>query len=118
MLERELRRRLHALDAAKGIPVKMLEYLNKFKEAVEGAVEAGVSVEWVGKEIEEVEEEEEREMGLRVREKMVTESRYRKVKGDLKEANERVRRLNEENNELVLKVKRLELEVGRGMGRR
>ena len=40
-LERDLRRRLNSLDVAKGVPEKMVQYIDEFKKAVECALECG-----------------------------------------------------------------------------
>lgn len=44
---------------------------------------------------------------------MVPDTKYKKVKTELAEANRKVRRLKEENNSLVLYIKTLEAERGR-----
>ena len=115
-LETELRRRLHGLDATKGIPPKMMEYLDQLKGALEHAMQVGVDAEFliegITQQLEDRPEAMPEEKHERVR--MVPDTQYKKVKAELAEANKRIQRLNEENNSLILHVRRLEAQRAQG----
>ena len=109
-LEVELRRRLHGLNATKGIPPKTTEYLDQLKTALEHAMEVGVDAEFliegIMEQLEERPEAMPEEKPERVR--MVSDTKYKKAKAELAEANKKIQKLNEENNSLTLYVRKLE----------
>lgn len=109
-LENELRRRLSGLSATKGIPAKMTEYLDQLKGALEHAMSVGVDMNFLTQGLVELLQEKEgtqpEPKPERVR--MMPDTKYKKVKAELAEANKRIQKLNEENNSLILYVKKLE----------
>jgi DNA-binding transcriptional MerR regulator len=109
-LEIDLRRRLQNLNAAKGIPVKMMQFLNELKAALEHALAEGVDADFLIQGITDLLEEKPESLPApkpeRVR--MIPDTKYKKVKAELVEANKKIQKLNEENNSLALYIKRLE----------
>ncbi|KAF1950755.1 hypothetical protein CC80DRAFT_598012 [Byssothecium circinans] len=113
-LEKVLRKRLTDLKARKGIPEKMQSCLDELRDAVAEALEQGVTVDWMIKGFEEMVEAPVPTLEERARmkpEKYVKESMYKKVWDECKAEKEKNRVLNRENNELVMRVKRLESEI-------
>jgi FKBP-type peptidyl-prolyl cis-trans isomerase len=101
---------LHGLNATKGIPPKTTEYLDQLKTALEHAMEVGVDAEFliegITEQLEERPEAMPEEKPERVR--MVSDTKYKKAKAELAEANKKIQKLNEENNSLTLYVRKLE----------
>ncbi|KAF2034596.1 hypothetical protein EK21DRAFT_56136 [Setomelanomma holmii] len=113
--ERDLRRRLNNLQAAKGIPEKMTQYLDEFKNAIEDALAKGVTTEFLLQGIADQLEEKPNAQADQHPElpKMIPDTRYKKARAELIEARKKIQKLNEENNALTMKVKRLEMERDR-----
>jgi hypothetical protein len=110
-LERDLRARLNNLDAAKGIPAKMTEHLNELKAAIDDALAEGIDTEYFIRGITDMLEDKlnaqpEAQPELA---KMMPDTKYKKVKVELAEAREKIRKLSEESNVLMLQTKRLEM---------
>ncbi|KAF3005724.1 hypothetical protein E8E13_006192 [Curvularia kusanoi] len=111
-LENELRRRLHGLNATKGIPAKMTEFLDELKTALEDALAVGVDADFLIAGITDLLEEtpETQPEAKPQRVLMMPDTKYKKVKAELVEANRKIQKLNEENNSLVMYVRKLEAE--------
>jgi hypothetical protein len=109
-LERDLRTRLDSLNAAKGIPSKMTEYLDELKAAIDDALANGVDTEFLIRGMTDILEDKPNAQpeAQPMLAKMIPDTKYKKVLAELAEAREKVRKLNEENNALVLQNKRLE----------
>jgi hypothetical protein len=114
-LERDLRRRLNLLDAAKGIPPKMTQYLDELKNAIDDALTKGVTTDFLIQGIEDIldDKPEAQPEKQPERVKMVTDTKYKKVKAELAEAQIKIFKLNGENKSLALRVKQLESECDR-----
>lgn len=114
-LERDLRCRLNLLDAAKGIPPKMTQYLDEIKHAIDDALTNGVTTEFLLQGYQDIldDKPEAQPQQQPERVKMVPDTKLKKVKGELVEAQKKVVKLNEENNALALRVKQLEMECDR-----
>lgn len=122
--ERDLRRRLNNLEAAKGIPekmmqyldeLKMMQYLDELKIAIDDALAQGVTMDFLLRGITDPLEDKPNAQPDQQLElpKMIPDTRYKKVKAELIEVRKKVQQLNEENNALTMKVKRLEIESDR-----
>jgi hypothetical protein len=113
--ERDLRRRLNNLEAAKGIPEKMMQYLDELKIAIDDALAQGVTMDFLLRGITDQLEDKPNAQPDQQLElpKMISDTRYKKVKAELIEVRKKVQQLNEENNALTMKVKRLEMESDR-----
>jgi hypothetical protein len=113
-LERDLRTRLNNLDAAKGIPVKMTEYLDELKAAIDNALVNGIDMDFLIEGMTDILDEKPNAQPEPQPElaKMIPDTKYKKAKAELVEAREKIRRLNEENNALTLRIKRLEMRRG------
>ncbi|KAF9692398.1 hypothetical protein EKO04_009447 [Ascochyta lentis] len=113
-LETELRRRLRNLNASKGIPAKMIQYLDELKAALEQALSEGVDADFLIQGISDLLEEKPEIQPAPKPERvlMMPDTKYKKVKAELVEANRRIQKLNEENNSLILYVRKLEAERG------
>jgi flagellar biosynthesis chaperone FliJ len=109
-LEFDLRRRLNNLEAAKGIPAKMTQYLNELKNALDDALAKGVTTDFVMQGITDMLEESPNAQPEAQPElaKMIPDTKYKKCRAELMEARKKIQRLNEENNALTMRVKRLE----------
>ncbi|KAF1920240.1 hypothetical protein BDU57DRAFT_534037 [Ampelomyces quisqualis] len=114
-LEKDLRTRLNNLDAAKGIPVKMTQYLDELKAAVDDALARGVTLEFLMQGVNDMLEDKPNAQpeAQPARVTMMPDTKYKKVRGELAEAQKKIQKLNEENNALTMKVKRLEMERDR-----
>jgi cell division protein FtsB len=113
--ERDLRRRLNNLEAAKGIPEKMIQYLDELKNAIDDALAQGVTMEFLLQGIADQLEDNPNTQPDQHPElpRMIPDTRYKKVKAELIEVRKKVQKLNDENNALTMKVKRLEMERDR-----
>lgn len=112
-LEEALRKRLEDLKAKKGIPQKMQNCLDELRDAIKEALEQGVDMDFMIKGYEEMivaPEPTLEEKMLRRPERMVTESRFKKLWEALKEEKKKNAELNQENNELTMRLKRVEAE--------
>ncbi|KAJ4380261.1 hypothetical protein N0V86_004571 [Didymella sp. IMI 355093] len=111
-LENELRRRLNNLNATKGVPAKMIGYLDELKAALAHAMSEGVDARFLTQSMEDILEEkpEARPMPKPECVLMVPDTKYKKVRAELLEANKRIQKLNEENNSLILYIRHLEAE--------
>jgi hypothetical protein len=107
----DLRRHLNALNASKGIPEKMSLYLDELAAAIADGLARGVTmnflIEGVKDQLEENPNAQTESKEERV--KMMPDTQYKKVKAELKEANARIKKLNEENNLLVMRLKKAEI---------
>lgn len=113
-LVRDLRRRLNELNAAKGIPAKMTRYLDELKNAIDDALTQGVTMNFIMQGVTDLltdkpnaQPENQPEVA-----KMIPDTKYKKARAELIEARKKIQKLNEENNALTLRVKRLEMERG------
>ncbi|KAJ8108045.1 hypothetical protein OPT61_g8449 [Boeremia exigua] len=113
-LENELRRRLHSLNASKGVPVKMTGLLDELKTALQDAVAQGIDADFLIQGFADLlaEKEGTQPAPKPERVQMVPDTKYKKVKAELAEAKMMIRKLNEENNVLALRVKKLEADRG------
>lgn len=111
-LENELRRRLNNLNAAKGVPAKMTAYLDQLKAALTHAMSEGVDANFLIQGMEDIlkEKPEAQPAPKPERVLMVPDTKYKKVRAELTEANKKIQKLNEENNSLILYIRRLEAE--------
>jgi chromosome segregation ATPase len=111
-LEQDLRRSLDNLEAKKGIPVKMTQYLDELKNAIDDALAEGVTVDFLTQGIVDMLQEQPNAQPDPQPElaKMIPDTKYKKVRAELAEAKKKIQKLNEENNALAVKVKRLEME--------
>lgn len=110
-LQEALRKRLLDLKAKKGIPPKMQNCLDELRDAITEALDRGVNMDFMIEGYEEMlvaPEPTLEEKSLRRPERMVTESRYKKLWDELKEEKRKNAELNRENNELVMRLKRME----------
>lgn len=116
-LERDLRRRIYGLESKKGVPPQMTYLLDELRDALSTALEEGVTVDFIIEGLEDVlEEKPEAQPAPKESRKMVSEARFVKVWNELKAAKARIEQLNQENNTLTIKVKRLEMARKRGNG--
>ena len=116
IVEDTLRRRLDSLNPVKPIPEPMLILLDELREAVKEALEHGVNTDFVIKSLEDMIAAPEptlAEKDTRRPPKMVTETRLKHVWDELQQTKEANRRLNDENNDLALRLKRAESEIER-----
>ncbi|KAJ4300930.1 hypothetical protein N0V90_003019 [Kalmusia sp. IMI 367209] len=119
-LEETLRKRPHDLKAKKGIPPKMQSCLDELRDAIKEALEQGVDMDFVIKAFEDMVVAPEptlAEKEARKPPRMVSEKRLKEVWNELKEEKAKNKKLNEENNELAIKLKRAEAEMERWKGR-
>ncbi|OSS55074.1 hypothetical protein B5807_01815 [Epicoccum nigrum] len=109
-MEPYLPARLLVFLSRESIPPKTTEYLDQLKTALEHAMEVGVDAEFliegITEQLEERPEAMPEEKPERVR--MVSDTKYKKAKAELAEANKKIQKLNEENNSLTLYVRKLE----------
>ncbi|KAH7356194.1 hypothetical protein BKA66DRAFT_515675 [Pyrenochaeta sp. MPI-SDFR-AT-0127] len=113
--EADLRRRLNSLNATKGVPQQMLQLLDELKGALDDAVLKGVTVDFIIQGLIDIlQDAPDAQPVLRPeRFKMIPDTQYKEAKAGLAAANEKIKRLNEENNLLAMKVKQLEIAGGR-----
>lgn len=113
--ERDLRRRLNSLETAKGIPEKMMQYLDELKNAIDDALAQGVTIEFLLRGITDQLDDKPNALPEQHPElpKMIPDTRYKKARAQLIEARKQIQKLNDENNALTMKVKRLEMECDR-----
>ena len=111
-LESELRRRLHNLNASKGVPVKMTESLDELKTALNHAMSEDVDADFLIQGMADLLEEKPETQPAPKSERvlMMPDTNYKKVKAELAEAKKKIQKLNEENNSLILYVRKLEAE--------
>jgi hypothetical protein len=109
-LTSDLRRHLNALNASKGIPEKMSLYLDELAAAVDDGLAKGVTMDFLIAGVEDLLEENPNAQteNKEERVKMMPDTQYKKVKAELKEAKARIKELNEENNALVMRLKKAE----------
>jgi hypothetical protein len=110
-LEAAFRKRLLDMKASKGIPAKMQACLDELRDAIAEALERGVDTDYMIAAYEKMVVTplpSLQEQTLKRPERMVTETRYRKVCEELKEEKRKNTALNKENNELVMRIKRME----------
>lgn len=115
-LEESLRKRLDALNPIKPIPKPMLILLDELRDAIKEALDHGVDVDFVIKSYQDMivtPEPTIAEKEARKPPKMVTEKRLKEVWEELKQTKEANRKLNQENNNLAMKLKRAEAEIER-----
>jgi hypothetical protein len=114
-LEAELRTHLNNLNAAKGIPIKMREYLDELRDAINDALARGISTEFILEGVTDMidgKPNSQTDPQPRLA-KMMPDTKYKKVCADLAEAKKKIQKLNDENNALTMRVKRLEMERDR-----
>jgi hypothetical protein len=110
-LEKVLRKRLIDLKSKKGIPEKMQNCLDELRDAVAEALNQGVDMDWMIRGFEEMVVAPEPTLAEKSSikpEKYVKESQFKKVWDELKAEKEKNRVLNRENNELVMRLMRME----------
>ena len=111
-LENELRRRLNNLNASKGIPVKMTQFLDELKAALRQVLSEGVDatflIEGMADNLEDKPETQPAPKPQRVL--MMPDTKYKRVVSELADARKKIQQLNEENNSLILYIKKLEAE--------
>jgi hypothetical protein len=110
-LESTLRTLLSALPASKGIPAKMTQYLDELRVALDDALAQGVTLAFVTLGLEDDVDAIKEVQPEKV--KMMPDTKYKLVRAELALAKEKIRALNEENNGLILRVKKLEMESHR-----
>ena len=108
----ELRRRLHNLNASKGVPAKMTRFLDELKAALDHAVSEGVDAGFLVQGMADLLEEKPETQSAPKAERvlMMPDTKYKKAKCELAEARKKIQQLNRENNSLILYIKRLEAE--------
>lgn len=112
-LEEALRQRLLDLKAKKGIPAKMQSCLDELRDAITEALEEGVDTNFMIRAFEDMVAAPEptlEQQALKRPERMVSESRFKKLWDELKAEKQKNEKLNRENNELALRLKRVEAE--------
>lgn len=111
-LENELRRRLTGLNAKKGVPAKMTGFLDELKAALEDAISQGVDEAFLIQGMDDLlqEKSEAQPAPKPERVRMMPDTKYKIIKAELKEANAKIQKLNEENNALTMRVRKLEAE--------
>ncbi|KAJ4988328.1 hypothetical protein SVAN01_06106 [Stagonosporopsis vannaccii] len=111
-LENELRRRLNGLSATKGVPAKMTGFLDELKTALEDAIIQGVDADFLKQGMDDLLQGKPGTQPAPKPERvlMMPDTKYKKVKAELKEANARIQKLNEENNALTMRIRKLEAE--------
>ncbi|KAI8935703.1 hypothetical protein NX059_007224 [Plenodomus lindquistii] len=108
-IETDLRRRITSLDAKKGVPEKMTLLMNELRDALAAALAQGLTTDYFLESAQAlVDGEPETIAEAKIDREMVPRRRLVKVWDELKAAQERIRRLNEENNRLALRVMQLE----------
>lgn len=115
-LENEIRRRLNNLDATKGIPAKMIRYLDELKKALDHSISEGVDADFLIQGLKDILEEkpEAQPAPKPQRVLMVPDTKYKKVRAELAEAKKKIQKLNEENSSLILYIRQLEAERSHG----
>ncbi|KAF2832225.1 hypothetical protein CC86DRAFT_366092 [Ophiobolus disseminans] len=96
----------------------MTQYLNELAHALDDALTTGLTTDFLMQGIEDILEDRPNAMKEVQPElaKMIADTRFKRVWAELVEARKKIQKLNEENNALSLRVKRLEMERD-GMGR-
>src|SRR5690242_1068467 len=90
-LENELRRRLNSLNAIKGVPAKMTGLLDELKAALEEAVIKGVDADFLAQGLVDLLQGKPETQPAPKPERvlMMPDTKYKKVKAELKEAKDR-----------------------------
>ena len=111
-LENELRRRLNNLNASKGIPAKMTQLLDELKAALEQALSEGVDANFLIQGMSDLLDDklETQPAPKPERVLLMPDTKYKKVVAELADAKKKIQQLNEENNSLILYIKKLEAE--------
>lgn len=109
--ERDLRRRLNGLNSTKGVPPQIIQLLDELKDALEEALSNGITIDFIIQGLVDIYQDAPgaQPAPKPERMKMIPDTRYKQAKADLAAANEKIKKLNEENNLLVMKVKQLEI---------
>lgn len=111
-LENELRRRLNNLNASKGIPAKMTQLLDELKAALEQALSEGVDANFLIQGMSDLLDDKPETQPAPKPERvlLMPDTKYKKVVAELADAKKKIQQLNEENNSLILYIKKLEAE--------
>ena len=111
-LENELRRRLNNLNASKGIPAKMTQLLDELKAALEQALSEGVDANFLIQSMSDLLDDKPETQPAPKPERvlLMPDTKYKKVVAELADAKKKIQQLNEENNSLILYIKKLEAE--------
>lgn len=90
----------------------MTAYLDELKAALTHAMSEGVDANFLIQGMEDIlkEKPEAQPAPKPERVLMVPDTKYKKVRAELTEANKKIQKLNEENNSLILYIRRLEAE--------
>jgi hypothetical protein len=94
-LEYELRRRLHNLNASKGVPTKMTQFLNELEAALDHAVSEGVDAGFLIQGMADLLEDKPETQPAPKPERvlMMPDTKYKKVKAELAVARKKIQQL-------------------------
>jgi hypothetical protein len=110
-LEKCLRHRLSNLDPTRGLPRKFQRPLDDLKAGIDGALGNGVSVDFLIEGLKDVLNENPDATPAHKPEpnRLVPEKRLKKVLGELRNEKDKNRKLNEENNRIILELKQYKM---------
>ena len=110
-LEKTLRHRLSSLDADRGLPRKFKGLLDDLKSGVDGALDRGVSTDFLTQGLKDsLEDKPDATPAPKpVPPKMVSEKRFKTVLDELRNEKEKNRKPNEENNRMALELKQYQM---------
>lgn len=115
-LEKTLRHRLSSLDADRGLPRKFKGPLDDLKSGVDGALERGVSTDFLIQGLKDALEDKPDATPAPkpvppkpVPPKMVSEKWFKTALDELRNEKEKNQKLNEENNRMALELKQYQM---------
>ncbi|KAI4951183.1 hypothetical protein J4E91_003889 [Alternaria rosae] len=110
-LEKTLRDRLSNLDPARGLPRKFQDPLDNLKAGIDGALEMGVTVEFLIEGLKDILNEKPDATPAPKAEltRLVPEKRLQRYLEELRIEKDKNRKLNEENNRLILELKQYKM---------
>ena len=110
-LEKTLRDRLSNLDPARGLPRKFQGPLDNLKAGIDGALEMGVTVEFLIEGLKDIlNEKPDATPAPKVEpNRLVPEKRLQRYLEELRIEKDKNRKLNEENNRLILELKQYKM---------
>jgi hypothetical protein len=112
-LERDLRTRLANLDPAKGLPHKFQGPLDSLRTSIDNALKQGVTIDYLIRGLNNMLNEKPKATSAPKpeRAKTVPEARYNRLQEELAAEKEKIKKLNEESNCLVLASKKVHEEL-------
>jgi hypothetical protein len=113
-LEKCLRHRLSNLDPTRGLPRKFKGPLDDLKAGIDGALEMGVPVDFLIQGLKDILNEMPDATPAQKPEptRLVPEKRLKKALDELRIEKDKNRKLNEENNRMILELKQYKMRAG------